>query len=98
MNNPLDLTKLQTDGEYLLLTCNDWFMAKDGNTYHYVWGKVRIIPAKVVLGFEAKNHANWIYQVGEGEDAVFLVGCRVMYAQLCPREPKSHLNSILKVS
>lgn len=76
-----------SDGEYLLLSTSKWFYAKDGQQYKAAWGKCRVIAAVDVLGFQPKNSANWLIQVGEGEDALFLMGCQVNYVQLCQKPP-----------
>jgi hypothetical protein len=86
----LDFRKIQSDGpgELMLLQTSDWINAKDGATYKDIWGRVRVVPIKAVLGFEPRGHiTNFVYQVGEGENAVFVMGCRVLYAHICLEKP-----------
>lgn len=95
----LDFKKIRgtdSEGENMLLTCNNWFMSPDGETYLYVWGRCRILDAKDILGVNPRSSVNWVWQIGDGADAVFLMGCRVNYAVLC-KEPPANRKSLLIV-
>lgn len=83
----LNLNQIRTDGEYLLVNTDDWFLAKDGNNYKAVWGKCKIVEAKDIFGFKPTNGTNWYLQVGDGENAIFIAGCRIHYAQICLQRP-----------
>lgn len=88
----LDMRMIQRDGpgELMLLQTQDWINAKDGSTYKDIWGRVRVLQMKDVLGFDPRGHVtNFVYQVGSGESSVFVMGCRVLYAQICREKPGS---------
>ncbi len=76
-------------GVSMLINLHNWFTAKDGNLYKQIWGTCRIIASKQILGFEPRQTANWVLQMGtDKKDTVFILGCQVVYAQLCPEKPK----------
>lgn len=86
----LDFRKIQGDGpgELMLLQTQDWINAPDGSTYKDIWGRTRVIQMKEVLGFDPRGHVtNFVYQVGEGPNTVFVMGCRVLYAHICHARP-----------
>ena len=76
----LDLSRMRSHGEMLLVTTDDWFSGG-------VWGLCKVVEAKEIFGFKPSGNANWYLQVGTGEDAVFVAGCRVHYAQICLTKP-----------
>lgn len=76
-----------TAGMPALITCDDWFTASDGGEYNRVWGRVKVFQAKELFGFDPKAGANFFVQVGHGEGAVLIAGCRIHYATLCPQCP-----------
>jgi hypothetical protein len=80
-------------GVRMLVKTDDWFPTKNGQSYQAVWGLCRVIAAKTILGFEPRNSANWALIIGTGDDAVFVSGCRVHYAQVCEDRPMG--NSVL---
>lgn len=85
-----DFSLLKSEGEYLLVNTDDWFFAPDGQQYKAVWGRARIFEAKEMFGFRPTGDANWYLQVGS-EDCVspiFIAGCRIHYAFVCPNPPK----------
>ena len=81
------MKKLIGAGEYLLLTLDQWFFAKDGQNYRAVWGLCRIVEAKDVFGFKPAHGTNWYAVVGTGKDALFIAGCQIHFAQLCLDKP-----------
>jgi hypothetical protein len=83
----LDLKKLTGVGEYMLINTDDYFVAKDGQSYRAVWGLAKVIEAKEVLGLKPTNSANWYLQVGTDENCMFIAGCKIHYAQLCLNKP-----------
>jgi hypothetical protein len=74
-------------GDNVLVTCDDWFFAPDGNSYKAAWGPTWIMPAKDLVGFAPKNTAEWYVVVGRGQGGVVLAGCRVHYAVRTDRKP-----------
>ena len=91
----LNYERMKSGGEYLLVTCDNWFYGKDGQKYDGVWGLCRIIEAKEVLGLKPTSSANWYAQFGDGENAMIVAGCRIHYAQVCLKEPVGQ--NILKI-
>jgi len=86
---------INTD-QKMLITTDEWFFAKDGQSYRAIWGKVKIIEGKDLLGLTPKNSANWYAQIGEDEESIVLIaGCRIHYAQMCPTVPTG--THVLKV-
>lgn len=86
----LDFRKIQSGGpgEFMFLQTQEWVNAPDGTTYKDVWGKVRVLKISELLGFEPRGHVtNFVYQVGEGPNTVFIMGCRVNYARICHERP-----------
>ena len=83
----LDFGKMKNDGEMLLISTDDWFYGKDGNLYKGAWGFCKIVEAKEIFGFKPTGNANWYMQVGTGNDAVVIAGCRIHYAQICHKKP-----------
>lgn len=58
----------------ILVTTSDWFRAPDGQQYKAVWGKAKIISAKIFLGFDPPSSgSNWMMVFGKGENA-FIIG------------------------
>lgn len=82
-----DFSKLHADGEYMLITCDNFFTHSDGQQYQAIWGLCRVRTAKTVLGFDPRSSTNWLMQIGDGKHALFIMGCRIHYAMICPDEP-----------
>jgi len=78
-NDPAPSPLLQP-GTLALVMSDDYFLSPDGRQLRCVFGPVTVLRAKDWLGFEPKNSANWFVQVGQGERAVIIAGCRVHYA------------------
>jgi hypothetical protein len=76
-------------GTIALIKPDEWFYGPDGHAYTAVYGPVFAIKAELVLGFKPKNSADWFLQVGEGDKAVLLAGCRIHYAGLFSKCPPS---------
>lgn len=74
-------------GTLAAVTFDDWFFAADGQNYRVAFGPVTIIDAKEVLGLAPKNSANWYAQVGFGDGAVLLAGCRIHSAIITRTKP-----------
>lgn len=75
------------NGTVLAITGDDWFFAPDGQQYRTAFGPVTVLRAKDLLGFEPKNSANWFAQVGYGDGAILMAGCRIHYAMLTSKPP-----------
>ena len=76
------------DGQLMAVQVDDWVMAPDGQQYRVLFGRVRVIRAKDLLGLEPRNSANWFLRVGEGEGAVLVAGCRIHYAFCVTKKPQ----------
>lgn len=74
-------------GRVLTVNFDDWFWAPDGQQYWCAYGPVFVHKAEDVLGFKPKGSADWYLQVGEGERAVLLAGCRIHSAMLMTTKP-----------
>lgn len=74
-------------GTLAAVQSDDWMFGPDGQQYRVAFGPVSVIRAKDILGFEPKNSANWFVQVGYGDKAVLIAGCRVHYAMLTQTKP-----------
>lgn len=76
-------------GKYLITTEN-WFYAPDGKQYRAVWGEVKLLQTKDVLGVDPNRvTANWTLQVGTEEDHILIGGCQVNYSVKCPNRPNT---------
>jgi hypothetical protein len=64
-------------GDKVLLTCDNWFFAPDGQTYRAVFGTVRAIrTAEDALGVRPNGKStNWYVEVG----SMTIAGCQVHY-------------------
>lgn len=82
-----DFRQLAT-GTTLLITTDNWFTGPDGNQYKSAFGVARVLQSKDVLGFNSRGGANWMVQVGEGDGAVFIMGCQIHYAIVTTRKPQ----------
>lgn len=81
-------TPLIVAGMLGAVTYDDWFFAPDGDQYRTAFGPITIHKAKSLFGFEPKNSANWYVQIGYGEKAILLAGCRIHAAMLTLALPK----------
>lgn len=75
-------------GMLALVTTDEWFFAPDGQEYRGAFGPCHIVKAEDLMGFRPKNSADWFLQVGYGDKAVLLAGCRVHYAAMATAMPK----------
>lgn len=76
-------------GKYLITTEN-WFYAPDGKQYRAVWGEVKLLQTKEVLGVDPNRvTANWTLQVGTDEDHILIGGCQINYSVKCPNRPNT---------
>ena len=66
---------------------DDWFYAKDGSSYRTAFGPVFVLKARDLLGFTPKGNTNWYIQVGRGDGAIILAGCRVHSAIATSTKP-----------
>jgi len=83
----LDLNKLKTEGALMFVMTDDWVLYPDGNQYKGFWGWCKIIEAKELFGFRPAGDANWFLQIGRGENAMLIAGCRIHYAVFCKTRP-----------
>jgi hypothetical protein len=93
----LDFKGFQEQGRLLLLTVDDWFTYKDGNAYKHICGVCKPVEAKDLLGFKPSNGTNWYMQVGDGDGAVFIAGCRIHYAVVVEDPPVGLPNNTLVI-
>ena len=72
-------------GENVLVTCDNWFFAPDGQQYRAVWGKVYgVRQDNEVLGIKTnRGSTNWYLEIG----SMILAGCQIHYAVHCPERP-----------
>jgi hypothetical protein len=88
MPDTFDFKRLQSPGEYLLVNTDEYWFARDGQQYKAFWGNCRIRKADEIFGFKPTGGStNWYLQVGDGDGAMFLAGCRIHYAQVCLDRP-----------
>ena len=72
-------------GKKLLITCEDWFLAPDGQQYKGARGTVRSVSdSQAVLGVRTNaKSANWYVQIG----CLLIAGCQIHYAVECAEPP-----------
>lgn len=88
--------------KYYLITCNDWFIAPDGEEYRSAWGKCNITEAKDSFGFTPlRPSTNWFCKVGDGDNSIIIAGCHIHYAIECSIKPfkrtETYINDTTKV-
>lgn len=77
-----------TDNKYYLITCNEYFVAPDGEEYRSAWGKCVLSEAKDAFGFvPLRPSTNWFCRVGDGENSIIIAGCHIHYAIECTMRP-----------
>lgn len=77
-----------TNGKKYLITTSAWFYAPDGDQYRAVWGTAKVLETKESFGFTPnRNHANWIYEIGDSDGKITIAGCQVLYAVECTERP-----------
>ncbi len=77
-----------TNGQYYLVTTNDWFAAPDGELYTSAWGKCQLFEMKDVFGFiPLRPSTNWYLKIGDGENSIIIAGCHIHYAVQCSVKP-----------
>ncbi|NQY58426.1 hypothetical protein [Cognatishimia sp.] len=68
-------------GDKYLVSCDNWFIGKDGNQYQAVWGPVKIVVTEEMLGIKTNHRStNWYAIVGYPDDHVIVAGCQIHYA------------------
>lgn len=74
--NPIPLN-IQV-GDKVLITCDNWFYAPDGQTYRAVFGTLKSIrTAEDTLGVRPNGKStNWYVEVGN----MLIAGCQIHYA------------------
>lgn len=82
----------------VLITVDNWFAGPDGNQYKYVYGKMDILTAKALLGFDPKQSTNWFVAVGPPGEQMIIMGCQIHYVAMCPTRPKNLGTNILDMS
>lgn len=81
------MTPMVLNGALAHIVTDDWFAAPDGVDYKGAWGRVVVHNAKELFGFDPKAGAAYFLQVGEGEGAVLIAGCKLHYAVLSSKPP-----------
>lgn len=77
-------------GKYLI-TASEWFYAPDGKQYRAVWGDVKVIPTKDILGVDPNPvTANWSLQVGDENHHIIIGGCQINYSVKCEGRPNTY--------
>lgn len=68
-------------GSTVLITCDNWFFAPDGQSYRAVWGTVKAVRTdNEVLGLKTNARStNWYVEIGN----MILAGCQIHYALEC---------------
>lgn len=68
-------------GSTILITCDNWFFAPDGQSYRAVWGTVKAVRAdNEVLGLKTNARStNWYVEIGN----MVVAGCQIHYAIKC---------------
>ena len=68
-------------GDQVLITCDNWFYAPDGQSYHAAWGTVRAVRQdSEVLGLKTNARStNWYVELGN----MIIAGCQIHYAVQC---------------
>lgn len=68
-------------GSTVLITCDNWFFAPDGQSYRAVWGSVKAVRTdNEVLGLKTNARStNWYIEIGN----MILAGCQIHYALEC---------------
>ncbi len=93
----LDFQQLKTTGANLVIKTDDWFLVEGAN-YQYFWGKCFIRTAEEIFGFTPSgNSTNWFIQIGEGEGALVIAGCRIHYARVSANAPTAFPKGILAI-
>jgi hypothetical protein len=82
------MNTLDNQSTKLVLQLDDWYYGKDGQQYRAVYGNVTIRKADELFGFKmAAGNANWYAQIGEGDGAIYIAGCRIHYVTACDTPP-----------
>lgn len=76
-------------GDSVLVTCERWFTAPDGNVYDSVFGTVKgIYNSNDALGIEVNDKSkDWFLEIGN----MVIAGCQINYAvktNICSSEPQ----------
>lgn len=72
------------NGEYYLITTDNWFLAPDGNQYKAAWGKCEIITTEEAFSFKPlRPSTNWFVKCGN----IIIGGCQIHYAIECDKKP-----------
>lgn len=75
-------------GKYLI-TCDHWFVAKDGLLYNAVWGEVEVIEDNFLGVKTNRNSSNWFAKIGTKENHMIVAGCQIHYAMKCEEQPNN---------
>lgn len=76
------------NGEYYLVTADEWFVGPDGEEYRAAWGKCELVEAKESFGFvPLRPSTNWFCKLGKDENSIILAGCQIHYAIKCKTRP-----------
>jgi hypothetical protein len=69
-------------GDTVLITCDNWFYAPDGQEYRAVFGTLKgIHTAEDTLGIKPNGKStNWYVEIGN----MLLAGCQIHYAVKAP--------------
>ena len=68
-------------GDKFLITCDNWFIAPDGEQYRAVFGTVHaVMDSQEALGVKTNaKSTNWYVVIGN----MILAGCQIHYAVRC---------------
>lgn len=72
------------EGKVAMVTTDDWFYHSDGQQYHGIAGKPRVVGPEELVGFQPKGSTDWMlkfesFQTGE---QVYVAGCKVHYLSI----------------
>lgn len=79
-------------GVNLLVNFDDWaILGPNGESYKAAWGKCFVKQTEDAVGFTPKGDSStdWFMQIGEGEGALFVFGCRIHYVRLMSEKPNN---------
>jgi len=86
------------NGEYYLITTDNWFTAPDGERYCAVWGKTEIKTTEEIFNFTPKRPStNWFIIVGKEESKqIIIAGCQIHFAIRCNERPFYKMGTYLR--
>jgi len=76
-------------GQKYLVTCDNWFVAPNGETYQSAWGTAKILTTEQCFNFKpARPSTNWFLRIGNDEKHIIIAGCQIHYVIKSKIKPK----------